>query len=713
MALSYEVLQSPSFLHDLVSVEPRAQKAVPTMVKKIGSDPYRAGGYAGKCLKQYYRNVYRVRVGDYRLIYAVGRACVRLLALGHRRDIYQRLSSGHLETGGLDDSQGSARPRPVNTLPGQEPPESLPEGEPEPADADPGARAPEGTPGELLRGLLEKWGVPRAYRGDILACRSPQEIHALEVPDDIKARVLHWHFPGDMSRLEEEPNFRLEDPDDLERYAEGRLKRFLLRLDPEQERAASRHLSGPALVKGGPGTGKSLVALYRVRNLAEKSSDQNSSPSGSTEGRILFVTYTRSLVQASRELLREILPENPSHVTVTNLDRLVREIITGAGENFAPAPPKVRRQALEEVLAAGGDGLLPLVPEKMGPDYLLDEFSWVIEGRGVQTLEDYLSEDRSGREIRLGRGLRSRLWKLHQAYLERLRDQGLDTWDRYRNRARQILSDGGSGPRFDHVVVDEAQDLTPVGLGLCVEMAKTPAGVYLTADTGQSIYGRGYSWRQIHRELDLRGRTTVLRYNYRSTGQIQALARDFLGQPPDPETARSVAMRRGPQPRLVACGNLEEQAYAAGLILEEEQRRLRLPPGACAVLVRRNHLAEKAAALLADLGLQARRVTGAEFDLSDRDTKVMTMHSAKGLEFPVVVVMGLDEGVIPQMEAVITPEEGRERLSDERRLLYVALTRAMRSLAITYTRDKPSPLVTDLGEGLVEAVEAGDLASRR
>ncbi len=69
----------------------------------------------------------------------------------------------------------------------------------------------------------------------------------------------------------------------------------------------------------------------------------------------------------------------------------------------------------------------------------------------------------------------------------------------------------------------------------------------------------------------------------------------------------------------------------------------------------------------------------------DADAVVlMTIHSAKGLEFPIVFLAGAEEGIFPGMQSMMNPEE----LSEERRLAYVAITRAKQKLFVTYARER-------------------------
>lgn len=60
--------------------------------------------------------------------------------------------------------------------------------------------------------------------------------------------------------------------------------------------------------------------------------------------------------------------------------------------------------------------------------------------------------------------------------------------------------------RYDAVTIHEAQDLTPAGLSICVELCSSPTGLYLTADANQSIYNRGFTWSRVHEALKFRGR---------------------------------------------------------------------------------------------------------------------------------------------------------------------------------------------------------------
>jgi DNA helicase-2/ATP-dependent DNA helicase PcrA len=105
-------------------------------------------------------------------------------------------------------------------------------------------------------------------------------------------------------------------------------------------------------------------------------------------------------------------------------------------------------------------------------------------------------------------------------------------------------------------------------------------------------------------------------------------------------------------------------------------------------------------------------------DESEDSVQLMTLHSAKGLEFPMVFLSGVEEGLFPHKMSL---EEG-DRLEEERRLCYVGITRAMQKLFITYaesrrlhgqdTFNRPSRFIGELPDELLEEVRLKSSISR-
>ena len=122
--------------------------------------------------------------------------------------------------------------------------------------------------------------------------------------------------------------------------------------------------------------------------------------------------------------------------------------------------------------------------------------------------------------------------------------------------------------------------------------------------------------------------------------------------------------------------------------------------------------------LSAFLGHASLEAGDAQADEHEDSVQLMTLHSAKGLEFPHVFLVGLEEGLFPHKMSLEEPG----RLEEERRLAYVGITRAMRQLVMTYaetrrlygseTYNKVSRFVREIPAGLVQEVRLSNSVSR-
>ncbi|WP_336872523.1 3'-5' exonuclease, partial [Pseudomonas juntendi] len=122
--------------------------------------------------------------------------------------------------------------------------------------------------------------------------------------------------------------------------------------------------------------------------------------------------------------------------------------------------------------------------------------------------------------------------------------------------------------------------------------------------------------------------------------------------------------------------------------------------------------------LSAFLGHASLEAGDSQADEHEDSIQLMTLHSAKGLEFPYVFLVGMEEGLFPHKMSLEEPG----RLEEERRLAYVGITRAMRQLVMTYaetrrlygseTYNKVSRFVREIPPGLVQEVRLSNSVSR-
>jgi superfamily I DNA/RNA helicase len=206
-------------------------------------------------------------------------------------------------------------------------------------------------------------------------------------------------------------------------------------------------------------------------------------------------------------------------------------------------------------------------------------------------------------------------------------------------------------------------------------------------DNAQSIYskGNGLQFRLSDAGIQARGRTRVLKINYRNTAEVLAVACEFAremfaaGEDEIIPVMQPESLRHGALPELVKLPSFAAEAdYIAGELQALNDNGLAWND--MAVLYRDRRRGEILEQRLRAAGIPLEWLNktrhSRHYQPAAASVKVMTMHSSKGLEFPVVAVAGL--GLMPYRNA--DPQ-------DEARLLYVAMTRAMDTLLLTYDRD--------------------------
>jgi superfamily I DNA/RNA helicase/mRNA-degrading endonuclease RelE of RelBE toxin-antitoxin system len=691
--MSHTLSMKEGFLSEWLALPAKEQTQVGTKLRALTADP-RPDGVSKKQLVHVNREVCRLRSGDYRVFYTFDDRYVSLLKLVRRsEDTYEGDVDAEYFGGPGDFPEVPAVGAPLPT--------TRPVGAPA-AVGPSGARAlPEPITAQLLQRLL----VPVANHQALMAAGDEDALLACQgVPDDVILRVHTALFERPLGTTFAEKELVAASVDDLFRYRDGDLMGFLLRLSAEQAKFEAWALegSGPTLVKGGPGTGKSTVALYRTRAML-----RSLKAAGIATPRVLFTTYTNALVTFSEQLLRSLLGDDAHFVDVRTADSIALSIVSGRMGAPRIASAQEQRDAMTAAMSAVKQTGSSLVKRsqadslaKLGRDYLIDEINSVIEARRLATLDAYRAAKRPGRRVPLGESQRSQVWALREAFNRELKRLGKMTFHQVRAYAAELVAQGHGPEPYDAVIVDEAQDLDPSLLWILASLAKSPGRVFLTADADQSIYGSGFRWSDVHDDLRFTGRTGVLRANFRSTREIGEAARDYLAdgrlddEPVDPEYVHA-----GPLPAIRFVGGEADEAALLKRFFKDAARELRLPVWAGAILVPSEKAGERLAARLSADGLPAKFMTGRDLELTAQALKVITLKSAKGLEFPAVAIAGFDQPY-PYLRAGMSDDERAERMSQERRTLYVAMTRAMRALLVCGPRDGKSPLVTGVNEEL-------------
>ena len=677
----------PTFLNELISLPPKELSQVQKKIGLLAEDPT-PDAKTKKQLKYWGGKLHRLRSGDFRVFYTFEQPYISVLALRRRDDDTYAKQLEAESLGGLDSQPREQRAHSETwqrwltpTLGGSK----------------------SQLPREITTELLEELRIPSEWHAALTAIKTEDDLlDTAAIPEAIRARVLDALYERPLDEVSKQPDLVLQDPDDLWRYKEGELLGFLLKLNPEQEKlvAWGANAKGPTLVKGGPGTGKSTVALYRVRVLLDQLRK-----AGNNSPRILFTTYTRALTRVSEQLLQSLLGDDAACVEVRTADAICLELAKSTGKSFDFAGRQHLMRALRTAIAStvfSGNALQKAAQQRtvdaLSPSYLLDEILSVIEGRGLRTEDEYQKARRTGRLRPLGKTQRAAVWAVRESFARALAAQGKNTWEFARACAAEAASQ--REPLYDAVLIDEAQDLSPVALRALVSLCRSPNALFVTADANQAIYGSAFRWTDVHEDLRFQGRTGHLRANHRSTREIGEAAQNYLQAgaieqevPPDREYVNS-----GPFPAVRAVQDEAAEVLLLAQFFRGAARELRLGLGACAALCPFKEDAERITAGLRNAGVDARLTSADNLDLSSPGVKVITLKSAKGLEFPVVALAGFLSEQYPILPETGTVEEQEEMLLVERRTMFVAMTRAMRALLVV----TPSAVETPLLQGFSE-----------
>lgn len=692
---TYELSFTPTFYNESLSLPKQVSKLVAQKLKILALDPYSAQGDAKK-LKGY-SNTYRARVGDYRVFYSIGQGWIKLLSVRKRDErtyeddlpdvVLPAISPDHEALKPhLSEAEQNAgighRGTGNDTAPN-----------PDPQTLNPDIALPYALTSELLA----QWQIPTEHHPAALAAHTEDDLLDLAIPERYISRMLDNLFPRPLEAIAAQPDYVLPAAEDVERFAEEDLGSFLLRLTPEQQELVNQERRGPTLVKGGPGTGKSTLAIYRVQTLL----DQGISS-------ILFTTYTNALVGYSEQLLGYLLGAPPAQrgVKVTTVDSLAAHYYARewGWPRFA-----TEGQALSLLEDALRDAELPAANafdrqvrrqslERLGNEYLLQEFLTVIEAWGIESADAYLAAERRGRRTPLKASVREALWAVYSHWRSLMHQHGVVLNEQIRRGALEVASKLDQKP-YVALVIDEAQDLSPVALRFLLNLVPSTEHLYLTADASQSLYQRGFSWKQIHSDLNMAGRTLLLKRNYRNTAQIMTACASILANSTAGDAdslMQEPSAHQGDLPRIRLVGDSAEEAAAIRAFFSEAARRYRLPSHSGAVLCTSKTTGEALARRLNDLGMPAVFQAGKEIDITTRKIKILTLHSAKGLEFPFVAVVGLEQGRLPRTNDVLPHDEAAAVEDEQRRLFFVGCSRAMRALLVCGAHAAPSSFLASL-----------------
>lgn len=323
-------------------------------------------------------------------------------------------------------------------------------------------------------------------------------------------------------------------------------------------------------------------------------------------------------------------------------------------------------------------------------------------------------------------------------YQKNLRGRGLIDFDDILREALALLEDEEVAAkvraRYRYIFVDEYQDINVVQHAFLKALAGTSAQVCAIGDPQQSIYGfRGAAVSLFDRFTDdFSGAVKLyLNENYRATPNLISASRQVIAKEKDADDIELIA-RIYKEGRLVihgAASDRMEADYVANQIEKiiggldmRSARGTGHSFGDIAVLYRLNAERFCLTQALDHVGIpyqvsaKKKRAEGYSdeeilgeyeevLDYQAEKVSLMTIHAAKGLEFPIVFIIGCEEHILP-----LDIEGMASDAAEERRLFYVGMTRAKEALYLTHASKRqlygqarqfaPSPFLADIEEEL-------------
>ena len=547
---------------------------------------------------------------------------------------------------------------------------------------------------ELSDHELMSLGVPEDLLANVRAVSTEAELDTMQsslpleayeglflvVAGDTVSQVLHSRetrvdkaidttdFAAALATSESQSRFVVVEGDDaMLAIMNAPLAQWRIFLHPTQHKLAMGDRSGPVRVLGGAGTGKTVLAMHRAKWLAE-----NRTPAGK---KVLFTTFTKNLAADIEQNLRTLCSaEAMAKIEVRNLDAWVSSFIRGRKLEHRIVYDRKQDAALqawESALATKDDKL------DLPDNFYEQELEQVILAQGITTLDQYRAARRTGRGVILSRAKRDAVWPVFEEYRGQLSSRKLkEVDDAYRDVAEILRTEAASMGPYYAVVIDETQDFGPQALKLLRAMiAPDSNDMFFVGDGHQRIYSRNRA-AMTRCGIDIRGRSRKLYLNYRTTDEIrrQAVALlegceiDDLDDGRD-ETKRYKSISHGPVPQLITVEGLESAAQDTIAFIKEWQSGQAEGVSLSFCISASSEKGREAMARqLQAAGLVCATITAQNNHIGKRDVVHMaTMHRAKGLEFDCVVV-------VAPTSYFGKPEE----TESQRKLLYVALTRAKR-----------------------------------
>ncbi len=454
---------------------------------------------------------------------------------------------------------------------------------------------------------------------------------------------------------------------------------------PEQLAIMSTNQLGAELIRGSAGSGKTTTALLRLKSLTNFMRVRKDRVGDNSPVRVLLLTFNRTLAGYVRALAEAQMLNPNHHLEIFTFAKWAREKL---GEpEIIDGPARAHLSGL----AASFNGL--------EASYLVQEVEYLLGRFRPENISDYLTVERTGRGAlpRVDVNLRKRILdEVVNPYQQYMAKKGWLDW----NMLALSAADQLDSLEYDIVVVDESQDFSANQLRAVRHHLAKEHAVIFVIDTAQRIYARGFTWAEAGFTI-APNRSHRLRENHRNTRQIAAFAAGILdgmtvdvdGMLPDLNAAQTI----GPLPQVLYGKYSQQLDWAVEYIrnqvdLSSETVAFLKPQGGKWFSFLRSRLLDEGIGFV-------EMTRNADWPDGNENVALSTFHSAKGLEYDHVIILGFNHE-----NTVFGDEEVSDQVRVLRNLLAVAVARARKHVVVGYKPGEESRLTEFFVTGTYEEI---------
>lgn len=454
----------------------------------------------------------------------------------------------------------------------------------------------------------------------------------------------------------------------------------------EQLKLFSANQTGAELIRGAAGSGKTTTALLRLTSLTNYSRARKDRVGDESPVRVLLLTFNRTLAGYVRALAEAQITNTGHQIEIHTFAKWAVDHVEGVNVR-----PEQSRRLLQQ-LALRFVGL--------EASYVVQEVEYLLGRFEPENIESYVDAERSGRgpRPRVDANLRRQLLdQVVYPYLQHLSDNNWVDWNQLAIRMRRDVP----SLNYDIAVVDESQDFSANEIRAISHHLSDNHSLTFVIDTAQRIYARGFTWTEAG--IDVSGnRSHRLEENHRNTKEIAAFASGILhgvsvdtdGVLPD----LNAASANGALPKVITGKYSEQIRWAIKYIKENvdlanETVAFLKPEGG------RWFDTVKSALNREGIGYVVMQ-RNSVWPEGDENVALSTFHSAKGLEYDHVIILGFN-----QENTRFGDEDMTDQVHVLRRLLAVAVARARSQVVVGYKPGEESRLTDFFREGTYEGVQ--------